>query len=80
MRREGERLQLSILDRGPGVPDFALARVFERFYSLPRPDGARSSGIGLSFVREVAALHGGEVRLGNRAEGGAVAELELPLR
>jgi two-component system sensor histidine kinase CreC len=62
------------------VPDFALGRVFERFYSLPRPDGARSSGIGLSFVREVAALHGGEVRLENRADGGAVAELELPLR
>ena len=80
LRREGERLRLRIRDRGPGVPDFALARVFERFYSLPRPDGARSSGIGLSFVREVAALHGGEVRLDNREGGGAVAELELPLR
>ena len=78
LRREGERLQLSIADRGPGVPEFALGRVFERFYSLPRPDGARSSGIGLSFVREVAALHGGEVRLGNREGGGALAELELP--
>jgi two-component system sensor histidine kinase CreC len=80
LQREGERLRLCISDRGPGVPDFALARVFERFYSLPRPDGARSSGIGLSFVREVAALHGGEVRLGNREGGGAMAELELPLR
>jgi signal transduction histidine kinase len=48
------------------VPEFALPRVFERFYSLPRPDGARSSGIGLSFVREVAALHGGEAWLRNR--------------
>jgi two-component system sensor histidine kinase CreC len=78
LHRQGERLRLAIADRGPGVPDFALGRVFERFYSLPRPDGARSSGIGLSFVREVAALHGGEVRLGNREGGGAVAELELP--
>jgi len=78
LRREGERWQLSIADRGPGVPDFAQARVFERFYSLPRPGGARSSGIGLSFVREVASLHGGEVRLGNREGGGALAELELP--
>ncbi len=78
LRREGERLRIAIADRGPGVPEFALGRVFERFYSLPRPDGARSSGIGLSFVREVAALHGGEVRLGNREGGGALAELELP--
>jgi two-component system sensor histidine kinase CreC len=52
--------------------------VFERFYSLPRPGGARSSGIGLSFVREVAALHGGEARLDNREGGGALAELDLP--
>ena len=78
LRREGERWRLAIADRGPGVPDFAVARVFERFYSLPRPDGARSSGIGLSFVREVAALHGGEARLANREGGGALAELELP--
>jgi two-component system sensor histidine kinase CreC len=78
LRREGERVRIEIADRGPGVPDFAVGRVFERFYSLPRPDGARSSGIGLSFVREVAALHGGEVRLGNREGGGALAELELP--
>jgi two-component system sensor histidine kinase CreC len=78
LQREGERWRLSIADRGPGVPEFALGRVFERFYSLPRPGGARSSGIGLSFVREVAALHGGDVRLDNREGGGAVAELELP--
>jgi two-component system sensor histidine kinase CreC len=78
LRRDGERWQLSIADRGPGVPEFALGRVFERFYSLPRPGGARSSGIGLSFVREVAALHGGEARLGNREGGGALAELDLP--
>ena len=80
LRREGERWRLSIADRGPGVPDFAVARVFERFYSLPRPDGARSSGIGLSFVREVAALHGGEAWLRNREGGGAEAGLDLPLR
>ena len=76
---EGQ-LRIEVRDRGPGVPDFALPRVFERFYSLPRPEGGRSSGIGLSFVREVASLHGGEARLGNREGGGAVAELELPLR
>jgi len=73
-------LRIEVRDRGPGVPDFALPRVFERFYSLPRPEGGRSSGIGLSFVREVASLHGGEARLSNREGGGAVAALELPLR
>ncbi|MCC8555211.1 ATP-binding protein, partial [Xanthomonas hortorum] len=72
-------LQWSVEDRGSGVPDYALERVFERFYSLARPHtGQRSSGLGLPFVREVARLHGGEVALGNREGGGAVAVLKLP--
>ena len=55
-----------VIDRGPGVPDYALPRVFERFYSLPRPEGgSRSSGLGLCFVAEVAALHGGVATLAN---------------
>ncbi|KWZ29724.1 two-component system sensor histidine kinase CreC [Burkholderia anthina] len=68
-----------VADDGPGVPDYALSRVFERFYSLPRPDGQdRSTGLGLCFVREVAMLHRGQVALANRAEGGACATLTLP--
>ena len=65
-------------DTGPGLPDFALPRLFERFYSLPRPDtGAKSTGLGLSFVREVAHLHGGEISLETRAGGGTRASLSL---
>ncbi|WP_115047463.1 two-component system sensor histidine kinase CreC [Xanthomonas arboricola] len=72
-------LQWSVEDRGSGVPDYALERVFERFYSLARPQtGQRSSGLGLPFVREVARLHGGEATLGNREGGGALATLRLP--
>ncbi|MBN6104369.1 two-component system sensor histidine kinase CreC [Xanthomonas sp. CFBP 8703] len=73
------RIALLVEDAGPGVPDYALERVFERFYSLARPaTGRRSSGLGLPFVREVARLHGGEASLRNRAVGGAVARLSLP--
>jgi two-component system, OmpR family, sensor histidine kinase CreC len=72
--------RLTIEDQGPGIPDYALARIFDRFYSLPRPAGPRSSGLGLSFVREVAQLHGGAISLENRQAGGAVARLELPLK
>lgn len=74
------RIALLVEDAGPGVPDYALERVFERFYSLARPaTGQRSSGLGLSFVREVARLHGGEASLRNREGGGAVARLSLPV-
>ncbi|MBV6809486.1 two-component system sensor histidine kinase CreC [Xanthomonas campestris pv. pennamericanum] len=72
--------ELLVEDRGSGVPDYALERVFERFYSLARPQtGQRSSGLGLPFVREVARLHGGDVMLGNRDGGGARAVLRLPI-
>ncbi len=72
---------LSITDQGPGVPEYALDRVFERFYSLPRPaTDARSSGLGLSFVREVAQVHGGEAQLANAPRQGAVATLSLPIK
>ncbi|TCW79601.1 two-component system sensor histidine kinase CreC [Burkholderia sp. SRS-46] len=70
---------IRVTDDGPGIPDYAMARVFERFYSLPRPDGQdRSTGLGLCFVREVAMLHHGSIALANRTEGGACATLTLP--
>jgi two-component system, OmpR family, sensor histidine kinase CreC len=79
LEQQRSRWQLSVRDHGPGLPDYALGRVFDRFYSLPRPDtGRKSTGLGLAFVKEVAALHGGAVSLGNHAGGGAVARLALP--
>jgi two-component system sensor histidine kinase CreC len=72
------RVRVVVDDSGPGVPDYALARVGERFYSLPRPDtGRKSTGLGLSIVREIARLHGGEFGLTNRARGGARAEFSV---
>ncbi len=77
--QEGSRWRIDVTDDGPGIPDYALARAFERFYSLPRPGGgSRSSGLGLCLVAEVAALHGGEATLANRPGGGAIASLVLP--
>ena len=59
-----QNLELTISDQGPGIPDYASERVFERFYSLPRPEtGQKSTGLGLNFVKEVAALHHGFVEL-----------------
>ena len=73
------RVELTVADTGAGVPDYALGRVFDRFYSLPRPNsGRKSTGLGLSLVREIAHLHGGEAKLANRPEGGALATLWLP--
>nr|MCU0952187.1 ATP-binding protein [Burkholderiaceae bacterium] len=78
-RADGSRWRLTVRDRGPGLPEYAVGRVFDRFYSLPRPDsGRKSTGLGLAFVKEVAALHGGSASLANHADGGALATLTLP--
>jgi len=72
------RAIVEIKDDGPGIPDFALARVFERFYSLPRPEtGKKSTGLGLCFCKEVARLHGGELTVDNAPEGGGRSMLVL---
>lgn len=79
VRTEAGWVHVEIDDDGPGVPEFARARIFERFYSLPRPgSGRKSTGLGLSFVREIASLHGGRIVVDNRAQGGARAVLSLP--
>lgn len=71
---------LIVEDEGPGIPDFASRRVFEKFFSLRRPDtGEKSTGLGLNFVKEIAELHGGSIRLENRRSQGARAVLTLPL-
>lgn len=63
------------------IPDYALNHIFDRFYSLSRPDtGRRSTGLGLSFVREVAALHSGSIELNNSEDGRVIASLRLPLQ
>lgn len=72
--RIGER-QVRVENRGPTIPDYALARVTERFYSLPAPGQEKSSGLGLAMVQEIASLHGGELLVENTDVGVAVTLL-----
>ncbi len=79
LHREHERLTLEIHNQGNHIPDYALPRVFERFYSLPRSGSDRkSTGLGLPFVQRVAQLHGGSITLVNAPQGGVSAQLSLP--
>lgn len=78
--RKGEKV-LTVSDEGPGIPDYATEKIFERFYSLKHnatKDGRKGSGLGLCFVKEAAELHGGSIDVKNRDEGtGAEATLRL---
>ena len=79
--RDGVGLVLCVNNTGPGIPDYALGRVFERFYSLPSPHRkGKGSGLGLALTEAIAHLHGGRVSLCNRFEGGVQARLVLPAK
>ena len=81
VRLAGQRrsVDITVSDQGPGVPEYADEKVFEKFYSLARPhSNKKSTGLGLPFVKEIAELHEGRVSLRNGEGGGAVATLSLP--
>jgi two-component system, OmpR family, sensor histidine kinase CreC len=79
LTQRGRFADVSVRDHGPGIPDYADQKVFEKFYSLARPGSRRkSTGLGLPFVREIAALHQGRITLRNADGGGAIAVLSLP--
>ncbi len=75
-----DHVELLIRDHGSGIPDFALQRIFERFYSLPRPDGGpKSTGLGLSLAREIVTLHHGTLAVANHPAGGVEVRVRLPV-
>lgn len=79
-KENAQLVSISITDHGPGFPDYASEKIFDRFFSLQRPDsGKKSTGLGLNFVQEVAKLHQGSIQLHNHSPQGVRAELQLPL-
>jgi signal transduction histidine kinase len=79
-RRQGDRIRLCVIDRGPGISPDARSRVFERFY---RTDEARSSGdggsgLGLAIARWIVELHGGHIRAEANEPTGSRFVIDLP--
>jgi len=66
---EGERIVLSVEDRGPGIPEADRGRVVERFVRLEQSRSEPGSGLGLSLASAVARLHGGELKLEDNHPG-----------
>ncbi len=64
-----DKIILSVKNEGPHIPDYALTKVTQRFYSLPRENGVKSTGLGLNFVEQVAHLHNAELTIKNVDEG-----------
>lgn len=73
------RVEMQVLDRGPGVPADMRERIFEPFFRLPgHAERAGGVGLGLSLVRQIAERHGGRVRCEAREGGGSSFVIELP--
>jgi two-component system sensor histidine kinase CreC len=70
VRVELDGPRVAVQDAGPGVPEYALARLGERFFTTARPGGQRSgSGLGLAIARRIMQLHGGRLSVRNTAQG-----------
>jgi two-component system sensor histidine kinase CpxA len=72
---------LRVSDSGPGVPADSLAKLFEPFYRLDDARGRLTGGVGLglAITERAVRFHGGKVSAFNRAEGGLLVEIRLPL-
>jgi len=79
---DGADLVIRVRDRGPGIPEEELERVFEPFYRLEssRNRDSGGTGLGLSIARDIAQAHGGSLQLANLPDGGLEAILRLPRR
>lgn len=76
--REGEHINVSVRDHGPGVAPEHLAQLGEPFFRAPG-QAAAGHGLGLAIARRAAERHGGRLMVANHPEGGFIATLELPL-
>ena len=80
IERDDKEVRIVVEDEGSGIPEADLERVFEPFVRLEasRSRDTGGSGLGLAIARSIVRAHGGEIHLGNRAEGGLRATVALP--
>lgn len=77
LESKGNELTISISDHGPGIPQYARTRIFERFYSLPHTNRkTKGTGLGLTLAKEIADLHNAKITIDNYS-GGVVAKFML---
>jgi heavy metal sensor kinase len=78
LARKNGAATLSVADTGPGIPARELPFIFDRFFRGASSPG-KGSGLGLSFCKEIARLHGGEIAAATRPTGGCEFIVTLPL-
>jgi len=78
-RASNQTLEITVADRGEGIPVDDLERIFDKFYRVQRPDNVSGTGLGLSISKGIVEAHGGSIKAENRRGGGAIFTVQLPL-
>lgn len=74
-------IQISVRDRGPGIPPGELHAIFEAFVqSSQTKDGSGGTGLGLAITRKIIEAHGGRIHAENASGGGAMFQITVPSR
>lgn len=76
---KGAQLEISVADRGVGIPSEDLTRIFDKFFRVQRPDSVSGTGLGLSISKGIIEAHGGSIQAQNRPGGGAIITIQLPI-
>jgi len=75
-----KRVCFSVIDKGAGIPESEIERLFQPFTQGDTARGGEGSGLGLAIIKKIVDLHGGKVELMNRSEGGLQARVVLPIK
>lgn len=78
-RKDGDELGIRVLDRGGGIPEPELKRVFEKFFRVARPGAPNGAGLGLSICKGLVEAHHGRILARGRTQGGTELAFFLPL-
>jgi signal transduction histidine kinase len=79
-RTVGDKLEVAVADRGRGIPEEDLPRVFQKFHRLAESSSVDGLGLGLSICKEFVEAHGGRIQLENNPGGGTIARFVLPVQ
>ncbi len=73
-------LCFSVIDKGAGIPEAEIERLFQPFTQGDSARGTEGSGLGLAIIKKIIDIHGGSIMLSNREQGGLQAKVCLPLK
>jgi len=77
-RKDEAVVQVSVADRGAGIPTENLSQIFDKFYRVQQPKSVSGTGLGLSICKGIIEAHGGYIHAENRPGGGTVITFAIP--